>query len=212
MSYKIAKSRYKSIKERSFETFLDLFLIRHYLEDPKLTSANFENFQRFSYYDDRNKDCLKAYQLASGTAEFYGQSVKILDDAIDQWYISNELAVYKNYYFQNFLISESRFLDIYGEDKLDRGCEYCKIKESDITYLIKHNFIGTKRLSTRGRSLEVDRRFPNKGYTEDNIVLCCYWCNNAKTDEFTHTEFIEIGNAINKVWQERLNDNRPTNQ
>jgi len=34
--------------------------------------------------------------------------------------------------------------------------------------------------------------------------MACYWCNNAKTDEFDGDEFKEIGEAIKKVWKKRL--------
>ena len=44
-------------------------------------------------------------------------------------------------------------------------------------------------------------------YTEDNCVLACYWCNNAKTDAFTFKEFTdyEIGTAIGNAIDEILN-------
>ncbi|HPT73200.1 MAG TPA: hypothetical protein PLE74_13070, partial [Candidatus Cloacimonadota bacterium] len=57
---------------------------------------------------------------------------------------------------------------------------------------------------TRGWTLEIDRKKPNLEYEEDNCVMCCYWCNNAKTDEFDDVEFLPIGNAINQIWNGRL--------
>jgi len=33
-----------------------------------------------------------------------------------------------------------------------------------------------------------------------NIALCCYWCNNAKTDTFMVKEFKEIARGINIAW------------
>jgi len=43
-----------------------------------------------------------------------------------------------------------------------------------------------------------------KKYDElQNIVWCCYWCNNAKSNFFTKDEFApiakEIGKAIKKI-------------
>jgi hypothetical protein len=34
--------------------------------------------------------------------------------------------------------------------------------------------------------------------------MACYWCNNAKTDEFTAEEFEHIGIAIGELFKERL--------
>jgi len=58
--------------------------------------------------------------------------------------------------------------------------------------------------SERGWNLEIDRKNSNYEYTKDNCVMCCYWCNNAKTDEFTYPEFKEIGLAFKQVWDKRL--------
>ena len=88
---------------------------------------------------------------------------------------------------------------------INRSCFYCQITEEDIDLLIRHNLIVTKRLKTRGRKLEIERREPNAAYDElDNLVFCCYWCNNAKTDEFTEAEFRPIGEVMRNIWDERL--------
>jgi hypothetical protein len=52
--------------------------------------------------------------------------------------------------------------------------------------------------------LEIDRKNSNFEYSENNCVLACYWCNNAKTDEFTFEEFQIIGTTMRYVWQKRL--------
>ena len=57
----------------------------------------------------------------------------------------------------------------------------------------------------RGWNLEIDRLNSNFEYKPDNCAMACYWCNNAKTDEFTEDEFMVIGEAIKNVWRERLN-------
>lgn len=56
----------------------------------------------------------------------------------------------------------------------------------------------------RGWKLEIDRLDSNFEYRPSNTVMCCYWCNNAKTDEFTRDEFMEIAKAIRNVWNNRL--------
>jgi hypothetical protein len=82
-------------------------------------------------------------------------------------------------------------------------CGYCHItieeviRLADIKQLHKKNY--------RGWSLEIDRLDSNLEYTKENCVMACYWCNNAKTDEFTKDEFLQIGEVIHKIWNERLN-------
>ena len=84
-------------------------------------------------------------------------------------------------------------------------CYYCGITEEEIKNLVDSNKIMTKRLLTRGKRLELERKEPNKPYDDlENLVLCCYWCNNAKTDEFTEDEFRKIGVEIGKALKRRL--------
>jgi len=107
-----------------------------------------------------------------------------------------------------FNMDREAFRKFYGKDEMDRECAYCGIKESEINKLFTAGRISTKRWGTRGRAMEVDRRDPRKSYvhrgTESNIALCCYWCNNAKTDEFNDNEFFKIAQAIKDVWKKRL--------
>jgi len=205
MSYSFARTKYQSIKKRSFESFLDLFLICTYINDKSLLSANIESFQLFNYNDLRIPKVLGAYQLAKNTNEFCDVPVSDLDKAIKNWQDSNNHINYRNIFNEDKMIGEPEFNDFYGEDKSDRECYYCNIKESDIQSLYKSKLLQTKRLSTRGFKMEVDRLSPNEGYVRDNIVLCCYWCNNAKTDEFSAEEFRPIGELIGQTLKNRLN-------
>lgn len=91
----------------------------------------------------------------------------------------------------------------------ERKCFYCKINEDEIDELIRTALITTKRLVTRGRKLEIERLSPNDSYDNlNNLVYCCYWCNNAKTDEFTSEEFKPIGQLIGNIWNNRLRKSR----
>ena len=95
------------------------------------------------------------------------------------------------------------FHDWFKSIEQNKKCCYCEITETEINFLLDNKKIGTKR--TRGRKLELDRKEPNLPYDNlDNIVYACYWCNNAKTDTFTHDEFLEIGKVISKIWQQRM--------
>lgn len=90
-------------------------------------------------------------------------------------------------------------------DTQERTCHYCKITEDEIKLMIDWDEIQTKRLKTRGRKLEIERRSPNLDYDAlDNLVFCCYWCNNAKTDEFSEEEFKPIGLILQRIWQSRI--------
>lgn len=181
MSNSLAKNRFKSILDRAFDRFFDIYLIKCFLSDPSLQNVNLPGFKAFKYDDPDFDRCLRAYQKSKGE-NIFTETVTIKE---------------------NKLISESDFIKFYKDDKVVRSCEYCKITESEIESLIKSDKIFTKRLATRGRFMEVDRIKPNEGYVIGNLALSCYWCNNAKTDEFNAEEFKPIGKAIGKVLRAR---------
>lgn len=177
------------------------------MKDSSLSNVNRVEFERFYYDEPAFNSYLKVYQFTSNDELLEnGMKVKDLDSTINKWMKENkkDLTTFKEYFVQNRLIDKAVFMNWYGEDEKDRTCEWCQITKSEIDELIEGGEILTKRLSTRGRDMEVDRRFPNKGYEDGNLALCCYWCNNAKTDEFTAEEFIPIGKAIREAWKSRL--------
>lgn len=101
---------------------------------------------------------------------------------------------------------ENKFKDILPQNNFKerfftepRKCVYCGIKEEQLKDLCKQ----TKR-SGRGDRLEYDRINDEKDYAIDNVVLACYWCNNAKSDEYSPAEFKEIARGINRVWNHRF--------
>lgn len=87
----------------------------------------------------------------------------------------------------------------------ERKCHYCGINEEQIKKLKVRSMLFTTRLVTRGKSLEIERRQAKKSYDHvTNLTFCCYWCNNAKSDEFTEEEFKLIGPVISSIWKARL--------
>ncbi|MCC7302523.1 MAG: hypothetical protein IT233_07775 [Bacteroidia bacterium] len=90
-------------------------------------------------------------------------------------------------------------------DSIEKKCCYCGITEDEIKFLLDKQLLFTKRIDTRGRRLEFDRKQSELPYNDlSNIVLSCYWCNNAKTDTFSHDEFLEVGKSFSAIWKKRL--------
>jgi len=87
----------------------------------------------------------------------------------------------------------------------ERKCVYCGVTEDQLQKMISDKIIFSKRLDTRGKTLEMERMASEESYENwDNITMSCYWCNNAKTDTFTHEEFKEVGKVIGAIWKKRL--------
>lgn len=94
--------------------------------------------------------------------------------------------------------SRKDFIGWYIEQK---ECYYCKSSIKDLKSFYKLD--NSKRKLTRGKTLEVDR-LKDIEYTKENCVVSCYWCNNAKSDVFSSTEFKNIGKSIGIEIQHRL--------
>ena len=104
---------------------------------------------------------------------------------------------------------EKEFNQQFPKSKYDsllshNNCSYCGISIEQIEVLGKNGLLNNKRSDTRGYTLEIDRKLPNLEYFSENCCMSCYWCNNAKTDEFSPLEFKLIAKSINQVWNDRL--------
>lgn len=83
--------------------------------------------------------------------------------------------------------------------KVEDGCHYCGLSEKESRKLVlslnSSRFPKSSKLErgkSRGYYLEVDRKDPKGEYSSDNCVLSCYFCNNDKSDVFTHDQYMEL--------------------
>ena len=143
-----------------------------------------------------------------------------LKESIKNWYNSTRYKKIQG--FKYFLLNKLKQISGKGEniaftneqiyslfqwwESTPKKCYYCSLPEDllmDLRNLPGHI---NKRYPQRGKSLEIDRKQSNLPYSQiDNLVLACYWCNNAKTDAFLENEFQEIGKTIKTIWEKRLN-------
>ena len=80
----------------------------------------------------------------------------------------------------------------------DKKCYYCGIEEYEVQQIVVQGLLTSNRFplngeNKRGRSrgmwLEIDRINPREKYSRENAVLCCYFCNNDKSDVFHGLEY-----------------------
>jgi hypothetical protein len=81
----------------------------------------------------------------------------------------------------------------------ERVCTYCHIPEELIGRLGVRTQVG--HLLQR---LGLDRLDTTAGYTVENIALCCFGCNKARSNTFSAAEMKVIGVSVAQVWQARL--------
>lgn len=217
MKYTKGKKRYKDLQSRIFDFYFDLFLYGELKDGSrddsiKINKVELDKFTKFLEKPLSEINELRENYIFEHSST---QSIKDLDKlflGFNGWQKINEKRIIE--LFENFVVNlnlnEDVFLMVFGEDSSDRKCSYCGITEKRIDKLITGNKFKTKRLWQRGRSMEIDRKDPLKTYEKENITLCCYWCNNAKTDEFSEGEFQEIGKQFKKIWNARIREYNKT--
>jgi hypothetical protein len=67
----------------------------------------------------------------------------------------------------------------------DSVCYYCGVNEKILNELYNDQKYTCKTKRNRGAWFELDRKDSSKEnniYSKENMVLCCYFCNNHKSD------------------------------
>lgn len=200
--------RHQHVTKRSFARHMDLFLTAQFLRSlsQDLSQVSEQEYETFLATPEDRARYLESHQAKSFNSLFGNSStIKALDEAIKSWWgnLGDGTAKYQEIHSRRFCISSSEFKAMFTSEA-ELACSYCQITEAQFKTLIDCGQIQTKRLRTRGSTFEIDCREPHLGYTVNNLAICCYWCNNAKTDEFTEKEFQPVAEALGRVWQQRL--------
>lgn len=199
---------YQSKSNDSFESRL-----RIYIFDIVINDIPF-NFETFLAYDlKQKKEIIKQF-----TAEYYQleREHEINGKSLDEIYAemkqfrndnSSIISGWKETYFEKVFkgfLSETEYLVLVEAQQ----CAYCNITKDQINELVSAKQLFKK--NERGWNMEIDRMDPNQEYRAENCVPACYWCNNAKTDEFNAEEFKPIGELIGQTLRARLKDKNDT--
>jgi len=193
------RQKYRAKAKDSFKTRKNLFVFHSVING--LSEINKSDFERF----DISEDLVKSY-----TSEYWQQEPDYQINGLRISEIETTINVIEKNYADLIKELETNYVDSFSSvfpetdfEKLvsERQCHYCKITVDEIEELGEKRLLYKKTL--RGWNLEIDRLNSNFEYTPKNCVMSCYWCNNAKTDEFTEAEFLRIGAEIKKVWEDR---------
>lgn len=85
-------------------------------------------------------------------------------------------------------ITYEQFLELTKEDK----CHYCKAEIGWQQY----------RIHSEGSASNLDRKDNTKGYSLDNVVVCCPRCNYGKNRYFTYEEWVVMTRALAQLQKE----------
>jgi len=170
---------YGSTQEVPFKELFDngkYQKVKTFIEENNTKSENFESITRYEQITDNNKNEMTIYDFKKSYITYFKEKILKYEEFKEKFFKSDEF----------------------------RKCAYCGVPED------KLNLLKTVRAG-RGNRLEYDRvksrdGMDKIGYSLDNIVLSCYWCNNAKTDTFSASEFKEIARGINQAWNQKMRE------
>jgi hypothetical protein len=88
----------------------------------------------------------------------------------------------------------------------EKKCEYCGISEKQLVDLRDIKRGGNLTLNNAEKRkygyLEIEKRDPKKGYSKDNVVLACPFCNNAKSNLISEKDWIKYFAPVMKEYIE----------
>lgn len=197
-------SLYNEKANDSFKTKMDLFIYSLVIRNKIISDDEFiDSFGKFEIEKYLVDEFATKYFKMDRKAKLQGKIIDNIYDEMKKVRSKHEaISQCRRYY------TEVEFKKIFPKEELidmvvhSNECYYCKVTKEEIDQLTKEGKVRTKR--ERGFKFEIDRLNPNKEYTKENCRMCCYWCNNAKTDEFTADEFMEIAKGISQIWKDRL--------
>ncbi len=194
---------YKIKAKDSFKTKLNLFVYNQVINSKKTISN--EEFEKFEITSPIVNHYLHEYWNKS-----YDITNKSIKDKIDEIY--QNIESFKNDNFEIIKVCEENYISTFLDKKFPENsfekitskkeCCYCQLTELKISELAISGLLNKKNL--RGWKLELERFDSNYEYSKENCDMACYWCNNAKTDEFTMEEFKEVGKVFSAIWKKRL--------
>lgn len=120
--------------------------------------------------------------------EFYQDELNINSDKLNK--LRKEFKIFDKLYSKYFneerkglFDNPENFLKWYNKQK--DSCNYCDITQSALHEIVKKrngNLTLNQKTKRSKGTLEIEKLNPSEGYTYSNSVLCCPFCNNAKSN------------------------------
>ena len=195
------ESKYNSKAKASFKTKLEIYLFAKAI-NKTFETISLDDFESFEIDDKLLNIYLTEYWQELKDYKINDIPIKEIEKNISDYKKDKEtiIGTIKNHYVTSTFKVRFPKEDFYALLNM-KTCNYCGITLDQINELVNKRRLYKKNY--RGYSLEIDRLNSNLEYSKKNCTMACYWCNNAKTDEFSPPESIFIGKAIKKIFESR---------
>lgn len=197
--------KYNKLAKKSFKAKWNVYLLDKIIKGKELGIEE-NDFKNFILTDENVQQYSNDYWQKEAEEKIGNLTVTEIDAIINKFEYGERILIEE--YEKNYIEETFPILMPMGDfEKLmsSTQCYHCEISIDEIHELRVKGKLRKK--NGEGWKLEIDRLKPNFQYTANNCVLSCYWCNNAKTDEFSAEEFKSIGREIRKIFENRISKN-----
>ena len=194
--------KYNNIAKKSFKAKWNVYLLDKIIQRKELEIEE-NDFKKFILTDENVHRYSNDYWQKDAEEKIGDLKIAEIDATINKFEYGERIYIeeYERNYIEETFPSLMSMMDF---EKLMTctACYHCEISVGEIHELKEKGKLRKK--NGEGWTLEIDRLKPNFEYAANNCAMSCYWCNNAKTDEFSAEEFKSIGREIRKIFERRL--------
>lgn len=197
--------KYNKLAKKSFKAKWNVYLLDKIIQGKELEIEE-NDFKKFILTDENVQQYSNDYWQKEAEEKIGDLKISEIDATINKFEYGERIYIeeYERNYIEEIFPALMPMVD-FGKIIASSQCHHCEISIDKI-YKLKEKG-NLRKKNGEGWTLEIDRLKPNFEYTANNCVVSCYWCNNAKTDEFSAEEFKSIGREIRKIFEFRLSEN-----
>lgn len=127
--------------------------------------------------------------------EFYQEELGVSEEELDK--LRETFARFNSLYTKYHdaerqeLFSDPEQLTTWYDDQKE-SCHYCKITQAQLHKIVEKrngNLTLNQKTKRSKGTLEIEKLDPSQGYSFDNAVLACPFCNNAKSNLISDTDW-----------------------
>ena len=168
-------------------------------------------FSKIDSYNGWSKG--EAQKKYKSLDNFYQKELNLDKEQLNS--LRNQFKNYNDLYIKYFnqkredLFKEPEKLIEWFNSQNDR-CNYCKISQSELLKIVSNrqgNLTLNQKTKRSKGTLEIEKLDPKEGYTFDNSVLSCPFCNNSKSNLISEDDWREyFVPAMKNYFNSILND------
>jgi len=179
------------------DKYFELFYMRRIHEFKKIDQYfNWPSGKAKTTYEKIDAFYLDELKINYETLERLREEFKLYNVLYTRYYNESRIGLFEDY---------RKLLQWYKDQ--NARCNYCEITESQLKEIVRKrngNLTLNKKTKRSKGTLEIEKMDPNQGYTFENAVLACPFCNNAKSNLISDSDWRDFFKLPMQKYIEKL--------